>query len=100
MARFRIWRNIAKTSFLYEGWGMNLPVELISATAIQARVQAMGQEIGAKIPPGPMTVIGVLRGAFIFMAGLVCPLERPGACGFLGGGRYRGAPGVSGGGGV
>jgi hypoxanthine phosphoribosyltransferase len=63
---------------------MNLPVELISATAIQARVQAMGQEIAAKVPPGPMTVIGVLRGAFIFMADLVRTIDRPLTCDFLG----------------
>ena len=63
---------------------MNLPMEIISETAIRARVLAMGREVEAKLPPGPTTVVGVLRGAFVFMADLVRTIERPVTCDFLG----------------
>jgi hypoxanthine phosphoribosyltransferase len=60
------------------------PRSLISAEAIADRIAAMGSEIAAKIPPGQLTVIGVLRGAFIFMADLVRAIPRPHRCDFLG----------------
>ena len=60
------------------------PTPLFSAAAIAARVAALGADIDAKIPPGPLTVVGVLRGAFIFMADLVRAIRRPLACDFLG----------------
>jgi hypoxanthine phosphoribosyltransferase len=62
---------------------MKLPVEIISATAIAARIEELGREVDAALPPGPMTVIGVLRGAFIFMADLVRSVPRPMTCDFL-----------------
>lgn len=58
--------------------------ELISAAAIARRVAELGQEIDAKLPPGPLTVVGVLRGAFIFMADLVRAIPREMTCDFLG----------------
>jgi hypoxanthine phosphoribosyltransferase len=60
------------------------PRELISAVAIAARVTAMGQEIDRALPPGPLTVVGVLRGAFIFMSDLVRAVPRDMTCEFLG----------------
>ena len=60
------------------------PRELISATAIAARVAALGQEIDRTLPPGPLTVVGVLRGAFIFMSDLVRAIPREMTCEFLG----------------
>lgn len=60
------------------------PVELISAARIAVRVTALGQEIAARIPPGPLTVVGILRGAFVFMADLVRVIPRPMTCDFLG----------------
>ncbi len=58
--------------------------ELISAAAIARRVAELGQEIDAKLPPRPLTVVGVLRGAFIFMADLVRAIPRQMTCDFLG----------------
>jgi hypoxanthine phosphoribosyltransferase len=60
------------------------PRSLISAESIADRVAALGAEIATKIPPGQLTVVGVLRGAFIFMADLVRAIPRPHRCDFLG----------------
>jgi hypoxanthine phosphoribosyltransferase len=61
-----------------------LPKELISAPAIARRVQELAREIDAKLPAGPLTVVGVLRGAFVFMADLVRAMPRQMTCDFLG----------------
>jgi hypoxanthine phosphoribosyltransferase len=61
-----------------------LPRELISASAIATRVGALAREIDQKVPPGPLTVVGVLRGAFIFMSDLVRAIPREMTCDFLG----------------
>jgi hypoxanthine phosphoribosyltransferase len=58
--------------------------ELIAPDAIAKRVAQMGAEIDARLPPGPVTVVGVLRGAFIFMADLVRAIPRELTCDFLG----------------
>jgi hypoxanthine phosphoribosyltransferase len=58
--------------------------ELISADTIARRVAELGREIDARTPPGPLTVVGVLRGAFIFMADLVRAIPREMTCDFLG----------------
>jgi hypoxanthine phosphoribosyltransferase len=63
---------------------MSLPESLISQTEIAARVGTLASQIDAELPPGPLTVVGVLRGAFIFMADLVRALPRPLTCDFLG----------------
>jgi hypoxanthine phosphoribosyltransferase len=60
------------------------PRELISAAAIARRVAELGAEIDAQLPPGPLTVVGVLRGAFMFMADLVRAIPRELTCDFLG----------------
>jgi hypoxanthine phosphoribosyltransferase len=60
------------------------PRPLISADAIAARVAALGQDIAREVPGGDLTVIGVLRGAFVFMADLVRAIPRPLRCDFLG----------------
>jgi hypoxanthine phosphoribosyltransferase len=60
------------------------PRPLISAETIAARVAELGREIAHDIPPGPLTVVGVLRGAFVFMADLVRAIPRPLRCDFLG----------------
>jgi hypoxanthine phosphoribosyltransferase len=62
---------------------MNRPVEIISASAVAARVQELAAEIDIKLPPGAITVVGVLRGAFVFMADLVRAIPRPITCDFL-----------------
>jgi hypoxanthine phosphoribosyltransferase len=61
-----------------------LPKELISARTIARRVAELSKEIDAKVPPGPLTVVGVLRGAFMFMADLVRGMPRQLTCDFLG----------------
>jgi hypoxanthine phosphoribosyltransferase len=60
------------------------PREIIPAGAIARRVAEMGAEIDARLPPGPLTVVGVLRGAFMFMADLVRAIPRETTCDFLG----------------
>jgi hypoxanthine phosphoribosyltransferase len=60
------------------------PREIISAAAIARRVSELGAEIDARLPPGPLTVVGVLRGAFMFMADLVRAIPRELTCDFLG----------------
>jgi hypoxanthine phosphoribosyltransferase len=56
---------------------------LIDAEEIAERVGMLGREIDQAIPPGELVVVGVLRGAFIFMADLVRALSRPHQCDFL-----------------
>ena len=58
--------------------------EIIPPAAIAQRVRELGADIDAKLPPGPLTVVGVLRGAFIFMADLVRAIPRDLTCDFLG----------------
>jgi hypoxanthine phosphoribosyltransferase len=58
--------------------------ELISAEQLARRVAELGQQITTTLPPGPLTVVGVLRGAFIFMADLVRAIPRDLTCDFLG----------------
>jgi hypoxanthine phosphoribosyltransferase len=60
------------------------PRELISPATIHQRVAALGAEIDRTLPPGPLTVVGVLRGAFVFMADLVRAIPRDLTCDFLG----------------
>jgi hypoxanthine phosphoribosyltransferase len=60
------------------------PREIISAAAIARRVAELGVEIDTRLPPGPLTVVGVLRGAFMFMADLVRAIPRDLTCDFLG----------------
>ena len=63
---------------------MPQPKELISAAAIATRIAGLAREIDQTLPPGPLTVVGVLRGAFIFMADLVRAIPREMTCDFLG----------------
>jgi hypoxanthine phosphoribosyltransferase len=60
------------------------PRELISAATIARRVAELGAEIDARLPSGPLTVVGVLRGAFMFMADLIRAIPRDLTCDFLG----------------
>jgi hypoxanthine phosphoribosyltransferase len=60
------------------------PRPFIPADAIAARVAVLGQDIAREVGPGDLTVVGVLRGAFVFMADLVRAIPRPLRCDFLG----------------
>jgi len=62
---------------------MSLPEPLISSPEIAQRVAALAHQIDTDLPPGPLTVVGVLRGAFVFMADLVRAISRPLTCDFL-----------------
>jgi hypoxanthine phosphoribosyltransferase len=56
---------------------------LFSEAQIAAQVKALGHAIDRALPPGIVHVVGVLRGAFIFMADLVRALPRDTRCDFL-----------------
>lgn len=60
------------------------PRPLITAEQLADRVAGLGREIAAGIPAGDLVVVGVLRGAFIFMADLVRAIPRDIRCDFLG----------------
>lgn len=54
----------------------NEPRILITAEQIQKRVREMGAQIEADYPPGPIYLVSILKGAFIFMADLARALKR------------------------
>ena len=64
-------------------WGC-APEKSSRRAAIARRVAELGAEIDARLPPGPLTVVGVLRGAFVFMADLIRAIPRDVSCDFLG----------------
>jgi hypoxanthine phosphoribosyltransferase len=72
------------------------PPPLISAQTIAARVAALGSEIAARLPEGALTAVGILRGAFIFMADLVRAIPRDVRCDFWGVRSYGAATQTSG----
>lgn len=59
------------------------PRPLIDEAQISARVKTLAQEISERLPAGTIHVVGVLRGAFVFMADLVRALPRETRCDFL-----------------
>ncbi len=59
------------------------PRPMIGAADISARVRDLGKEIGNALPTGMVHVVGILRGAFVFMADLVRALPRDTRCDFL-----------------
>jgi hypoxanthine phosphoribosyltransferase len=73
-----------------------MPDVMISAQAIAARVEEMGQTIARDLADGELTVVGVLKGSFVFMADLVRAIERPLTCDFLGLSSYGSATESSG----
>ena len=56
---------------------------LFSEADIKRRVAEMAREIEKDYPKGDLVVVGVLKGAFIFMSDLVRNFNRPVACDFL-----------------
>jgi hypoxanthine phosphoribosyltransferase len=50
---------------------------LISAEQIQKRVLEMAAQIESDYPQGPIYIVSILKGAFIFVADLVRALKRP-----------------------
>jgi hypoxanthine phosphoribosyltransferase len=59
------------------------PRPLLDQAQLSARVKALALEIDAALPAGAVHVVGVLRGAFVFMADLVRALPRDTRCDFL-----------------
>jgi hypoxanthine phosphoribosyltransferase len=57
--------------------------QFISAERIAARVAELGLEIARTLPPGEILAVGVLKGAFVFMADLVRAIPRDVRCDFL-----------------
>ncbi len=53
-----------------------MPEPFISAEAIAACVAELGRKIDAELPPGPILAIGVLKGAYVFMADLIRAIPR------------------------
>ena len=72
------------------------PRPLLSAEQIASRVTALGAEIHAKLPAGTVTVVAVMRGAFIFVADLVRAIPRDIRFDFLGVRSYGAATETSG----
>ncbi len=63
--------------------GRDLRSVVFDATAIAARVRALGEEITRSYPDGDLLLIGLLKGSFIFLADLARAIERPLTVDFL-----------------
>ena len=61
---------------------------LVTAKDIQARIDVMGREIDASYPPGPIYLIGILKGSWIFLADLARAIPRKVRVEFLGTASY------------
>jgi hypoxanthine phosphoribosyltransferase len=57
---------------------------LISAEQIQSRIREMGAEIDRDYPAGPVYLIGILKGACIFLADLARAMKTPARIEFVG----------------
>ena len=63
---------------------------LIPEDRLQARIRELGAKIRADYGDEPLTVIGVLKGSFIFMADIVRAIGGDVRCEFLGVSSYQG----------
>jgi len=66
-----------------EGMGGVKTRVLLSAEEIRARVQELGKQISSDYRGKELVVVGILKGAFIFMADLVRELEVPATLDFM-----------------
>ena len=57
---------------------------LIPSEKIQARIQEMGAEIARDIPTGPVYLVAILKGAFVFLADLARAIPTPVRIEFVG----------------
>jgi hypoxanthine phosphoribosyltransferase len=60
------------------------PRVFLTAEQIQNRVREMGEEISARYPDGPLYLIAILKGAFIFLADLSRSIKTPSRIEFMG----------------
>jgi hypoxanthine phosphoribosyltransferase len=68
---------------------------LVPAEKIKARIEELGQQISQEYP-GPIILIGILKGAFIFMSDLARVIDRPTRVDFMGISSYGNAKSTSG----
>ena len=61
-----------------------LPHVFLTERQIQQRVREMGAQISADFPDGPLYLIAILKGAFIFMADLSRAITTPNRIEFMG----------------
>ncbi len=61
-----------------------VPHVFLTAEQIQNRVRAMGEQISTDYPEGPIYLLAVLKGAFIFMADLSRAIKTPSRIEFMG----------------
>ncbi len=62
---------------------MSTPRPFLSRERLRARVRALGRRIAADYRGRDLHLVGVLHGAFVFMADLVREIGRPLTCDFL-----------------
>ncbi|MGH7867300.1 MAG: phosphoribosyltransferase, partial [Candidatus Dormibacteraceae bacterium] len=63
---------------------------LLSAEKIHARVQELAAQIDRDYPAGPVYLVGVLKGASVFMADLARAMKTPARMEFVGIASYSG----------
>ncbi len=61
-----------------------VPRVFLTAEQIQKRVREMGDEISAIYPEGPIYLIAILKGAFVFLADLSRAIRTPSRIEFMG----------------
>jgi hypoxanthine phosphoribosyltransferase len=61
-----------------------VPRVFLTAEQIQKRVQEMGDEITSNYPDGPIYLVSILKGAFMFLADLSRAIQTPSRIEFMG----------------
>jgi hypoxanthine phosphoribosyltransferase len=61
-----------------------VPRVFLTSEQIHNRVRAMGAEISADYPDGPLYLIAILKGAFVFLADLARAIDRSARIEFIG----------------
>lgn len=61
-----------------------VPRVFLTAEQIQKRVREMGEQISADFPDGPLYLVAILKGAFVFLADLSRSIKTPSRIEFMG----------------
>jgi len=61
-----------------------VPRVFLTADQIQKRVREMGEQISSDFPDGPLYMVAILKGAFIFLADLSRSIKTPSRIEFMG----------------
>jgi hypoxanthine phosphoribosyltransferase len=61
-----------------------VPRVFLTAEQIQSRVREMGQQISTDFPDGPIYLVAILKGAFMFLADLSRAIKTPSRVEFMG----------------